>query len=135
MYEATDFLVRPRIFDPSAALILLQVGAIGLVNFAAGDTPNRNGLRVLGEVLARHYPTTHRVALYRASQLPIFDPGIEWVTLEDLHQAPLSVMSTLYVPPLSRRAIDPQVLARLQEMAGSELAIADPAARTSRSTS
>jgi hypothetical protein len=116
MYEATDFLVRPRAFDPTAALVLLQVGAIGLVDFALGDTPNRDGLRVLGEVLARHYPASHRVALYRTSQLPMFDPSIDWVPLAELHQAPLSVVSTLFVPPLPRRAVDAEILARLQQM-------------------
>lgn len=126
MYEATDFLVRPRTFDPSAALVLLQVGAIGLVDFAPGDSPNRAGLRVLAETLARHYPATHQVAVYRNSQLPIFDPSIEWIALTSLHEAGLSVVSTLYVPPLPRRAVDPQILARLQEMAGANPPAMDP---------
>ena len=117
MYEATDFLVRPRTFDPTAALVLLQVGAIGLSDFAPGDRPNRAGLRVLAEVLAEHYSPGHRVVLYRTSQLAIFDPSIQWVSLEELPGASLSVTSTLWVPPLSRRPIDPAVLVRLQNMA------------------
>jgi len=115
LYEATDFLVRPRRFDPTAALILLQVGAIGLVNFQEGDTPNRAGLRLLGQMLCKHYPESHRVALYRASQLPIFEPSIDWVAVADLDEAPLSVLSTLYVPPLPRRPIDQEMLARLRQ--------------------
>jgi hypothetical protein len=135
MYAATDFLVRPRTFDPTAALILLQVGAIGLVDFALGDAPNRAGLRVLGEVLARHYPAGHRVALYRISQLPIFDPSVDWVTLETLHEGPLSVASTLYVPPLPRRAVDPRILARLEALAAppAPLSPSPPASAASRS--
>jgi hypothetical protein len=120
MYEASDFLVRPRVSDPTALLVLLQVGAIGLVNFALGDAPNRAGLAILAEVLSRQYPATHRVALYRASQLPIFDPAIDWVTLDDLAAAPLSVVSTLCVPPLQRRPIAPEILARLQRPAAGE---------------
>jgi hypothetical protein len=118
MYEASDFLLRPRTFDPTAALVLLQVGAIGLVEFALGDVPNRVGMRVLAEVLAGHYPASHRVALYRMSQMPIFEPAIDWVAISELPEAPLSVTSTLYVPPLPRRPIDASVLARLQAMAG-----------------
>lgn len=121
MYEATDFLIRPRKFDPTAALILLQVGAIALFDFALGDQPNRTGLRVLAEKLSRHYPAGHRVAIYRTSQLAIFDPLVHWTSLDELPGAPLSVVSTLYVAPLSRRPIDPAILARLQEMAASEL--------------
>lgn len=121
MYEATDFLIRPRRFDPTAALILLQVGAIALFDFALGDQPNRTGLRVLAETLMQHYPADHRVAIYRTSQLAIFDPSIDWVSLQDLPGAPLSIVSTLYVPPLSRRPIDRAILTRLQEMAASGL--------------
>ena len=115
MYEATDFLIRPRAFDPTASLILLQVGAIGLVDFALGDVPNRAGLRILGEVLSRHYPVEHGVVLYRACELPTFRPSIEWVTLSKLAEAPLSVVSTLYVPALPKRSVDPQILARLRD--------------------
>ena len=114
LYEATDFLVRPRAFDPTAALVLLQVGAIGLVDFTSGDRPNREGLRVLAEVLARHYPADHQVAMYRIAQLPIFEPSIDWRPLSALAEAPLSVESTLFVSPLPRRTVDAAILARLQ---------------------
>jgi len=117
LYEATDFLIRPRTFDPTASLILLQVGVIGLVNFTLGDVPNLAGLRILMEVLLRHYPADHRVALYRNSQLPIAGPGIDWVPLSNLHDAPLSVASTLYVPALPKRRVEPEILARLRKLA------------------
>ena len=118
LYEATDFLLRPRHFDPAAALVLLQVGAIGVTDFRLGDEPNAAGLAVLAEVLSRHYPPAHRVALYRISQLPMFDPEIDWLPLADLPAPPrLSVVSTLFVPPLARRPIDGEILANLQQMA------------------
>jgi hypothetical protein len=117
MYEATDFLVRPRTVDSTAALVLLQVGAIGLTRFALGDTPHREGLRLLAEALQQHFPADHRVALYRMPQLPMFDPTIEWLPLAEIAAGSLSVVSTLFVPPLGRRAIDRSVLARLQHTA------------------
>lgn len=118
MYEATDFLIRPRRFDPTAGLILLQVGAIGLVNFREDETPNRAGMRLLAEVLGEHYPESHKVALYQAAQLPIFEPSITWTAVSTLADAPLSVCSTLYVPPLKRRPVDREMLTRLQEAIG-----------------
>lgn len=128
MYEANDFLIRPRTFDTRAALVLLQVGAIGLTDFTLGDQPNRAGLRVLAEVLSRHYAPDHGVALYKISQLPIFDPQIDWMSLAELADAELSVESTLFVSPLPRRPVDPDILARLQQLA--EPAAADaPAGR------
>lgn len=121
MYEATDFLIRPRRFDPTAGLILLQVGAIGLVDFREEETPNRAGIRLLARALAEHYPESHRVALYRAAQLPIFEPSIDWAAVSELPEAPLSVWSTLYVPPLKRRPLDREMLARLQQAIGTPL--------------
>jgi hypothetical protein len=115
LYEATDFLVRPRTVDPTAALVLLQVGAVGLVDFTLGDQPNPAGLRLLAEALARHYPRDHPVALYRISQLPMFDPRIDWMPLAQLADAAaLSVESTLFVSPLPRRPIDARILERLR---------------------
>lgn len=118
LYEATDFLIRPRRFDPTASLILLQVGAIGLVEFRKEEIPNRAGFRLLARALIEHYPESHRVALYQASQLPIFEPSVVWVSLAELPEAPLSVCSTLYVPPLPRRLLDQEMLDRLQQAIG-----------------
>ncbi|HKH46356.1 MAG TPA: SAM-dependent methyltransferase [Thermoanaerobaculia bacterium] len=113
--EATDFLLRPRRFDPTASLILLQVGAIGLVHFREDTTPNRAGFRLLARALRQQYPESHQVALYRASQLPILEPSIVWIPVSELPEAPLSTNSTLYVPPLPRRPLDQEMLTRLRQ--------------------
>jgi hypothetical protein len=113
MYEATDFLVRPRRLDPTAALILLQVGAVGVTSFSEGDRPNRAALPFLQELLARWYPRDHTVAVYRITQLPVYQPEIDWLPLANLSEARLSVSSTLYVPPLARRPVDGEILASL----------------------
>ena len=105
MYEATDFLIRPRKFDPTAALILLQVGAIALFDFALGDPPNRTGPARACRGALQHYPADHRVAIYRTSQLAIFDPSIDWVSLEDLPGcAAVDRFHTLCASPV--RAVD-----------------------------
>jgi Tetrapyrrole (Corrin/Porphyrin) Methylases len=100
LFEATDFLLRRRVFDPRSALVLLQVGAIGLTEYREGVEPNRHGLGLLAAALGRHYPRGHRAILYQAPQLPLFDPMARSVALDDLAAAPLTVFSTLYVPPL-----------------------------------
>ena len=56
--------------------------------------------------------------LYRAAQLPIFEPWIDWFPIAELADAPLAVNSTLYVPPLQRRPSDPEMLARLRQTTG-----------------
>jgi hypothetical protein len=113
LFDATDFLVRPRAFDTSAALILLQAGAVGLRQFRLGREPNRAGLQTLAAVLHRHYPADHPVVLYETGQLPPFSPTIHRLALHELGEAPASAVSTLYVTPLPPPDVDVLLLARL----------------------
>jgi hypothetical protein len=118
LFEATDFLLRPRAFDTGAALILLQAGAVGLRNYRPGREPHREGLRLLAEALLRLYPADHPVVLYEADLLPPFTPCIVRLPLRELGEAPATVVSTLYVAPLPARPVDADLLARLRATAG-----------------
>ncbi|MBX3155774.1 MAG: hypothetical protein KF773_07235 [Deltaproteobacteria bacterium] len=111
-YEATDFLVYRRRPDPSAALILWQIGAVGDLAWNPGRT-NADNLRVLVEELVPTYGADHVAVVYEAAQLPTFAPSILHVRLGDLPGAPLTTASTLFVPPRERRAPDPAIVARL----------------------
>jgi len=112
-FEASDFLLRNRRFDPSSALVLLQVGVIGRAAYRPGGEPDRRGLAVLTEVLRETYPSDHEVVLYEASPLPLFEPRIHRLPLADLPEAPVTVASTLYVPPWGVARANPEVRARL----------------------
>jgi hypothetical protein len=108
-YEATDFLLRDRRIDVSAALILWQVGVIGNLAYAPeGDTSQ---VAVLVERLLRDYPADHGIVLYEASLYPVCDPVIEHIPLCELADADISPMSTLYLPPAEVRPPNPQVAA------------------------
>lgn len=111
-YEATDFLVYRRRPDPTAALIVWQIGAVGDLAWNPGRT-NADNVRVLAGELAATYGDDHVVVVYEAAQLPTCQPVILHVRLADLPSAPLSTASTLFVPPRERRAADPAMVARL----------------------
>jgi hypothetical protein len=111
-YEATDFLVYRRRPDPSAALIVWQIGAVGDLAWNPGRT-NADNVRVLVEELAATYGLDHIVVVYEAAQLPTCAPTILHVRLADLPLAPLTTASTLFVPPRERRAPDPAMIERL----------------------
>lgn len=113
MYEATDFVLRPRVLDPAAALVLLQVGAVGETAYREGDGPSRPGLERLRDALLRTYPGDHVATLYEISQLPLVDAVAAPVALRDLAEAPAHVHSTLYVPPLEAPRRDPETVERL----------------------
>ncbi|HET6266511.1 MAG TPA: SAM-dependent methyltransferase [Acidobacteriota bacterium] len=98
-YEATDFLIRNRNFDPGCALVLWQIGVVGELGYK--QAPNVAGLRVLMEHLCRFYDPSHEVIVYEAAQYPITEPRIDRVPLGKLPEATITAFCTLYVPPRS----------------------------------
>jgi uncharacterized protein YabN with tetrapyrrole methylase and pyrophosphatase domain len=110
-YEATDFLLRKRVFDPTAALVLWQVGTIGSADASAEAQPT--GLPVLVEFLLGRYPENHEVVVYEASPYAGFDPLVRRLPLGALAAEHVTALATLYVPPLEARAIDVTMLDRL----------------------
>lgn len=110
-YEATDFLVHRRRIDPTAALVLWQIGTVG--STAAAATTQATGLPVLVEALFEHYPPEHEVTVYEASPYPGFDPLVRAVGLGELSAEHVTALSTLYVPPLEPAPLDLTMLDRL----------------------
>jgi uncharacterized protein YabN with tetrapyrrole methylase and pyrophosphatase domain len=101
-FEATDFLVRERVrrIDPRAALVLWQIGAIGVVTYRNEELWNAAGLERLVETLARRYPPDHAVVVYEAPRFAIATPSIQTVPLSGLAGSRVTTSSTLYVPPI-----------------------------------
>ena len=99
-YEATDFLVYQRRFDPSSALVLWQAGVVWQLDY--GPRPARSGLRVLARRLAHVYGEKHEVVLYEASLLPVVPSTVRSTTIEELPTAGITGGMTLFVPPRPR---------------------------------
>jgi hypothetical protein len=111
-FEATDFLIRRRKFDPYSVLILWQIAVIGQLGFYQ-EGGNRHGLTVLAEVLEPCYGPDHEVIVYEAAVYPVCQPVIQPLPLARLPQAQITEVSTLYVPPKGPAAVDPEMMARL----------------------
>jgi hypothetical protein len=105
-FEATDFLIRGRVFDPHSALILWQIGALGVTTFHLQDLWNAGGLAILVEVLRRVYPPDHPVVVYEATHYPVCDPLIQRTTIAGIPGCQVTTHSTLWVPPIARAEID-----------------------------
>jgi uncharacterized protein YabN with tetrapyrrole methylase and pyrophosphatase domain len=110
-FDATDFLLRRRQVDPSAALVLWQVSVLGIRHYEPEPTP-RN-LDVLVDYLLQWYGHDHRVTLYEASPYPLVEPSIRELALAELSGAQPSPLATLYVPPGETRPENPEMAARL----------------------
>lgn len=110
-YEATKLLLGGHTLDPTAAVVLWQVDAIGKLTWNLEPEPQ--GLRVLGERLLEQYPPEHEVVFYRASLYPVADPVVERVRLEGLAELESAPGPTLYIPPLPARPVDAEMARRL----------------------
>ena len=114
-FETSQFMIYKRCVDPSAWLVLWQVGT-------AGDKTNRRFStggayrQVLVDILARHYPLDHEVILYRAATLPIQSPRIHRLPLQTLSQADVNSPDTLVIPPAQPLQVDNEILNRLDAL-------------------
>ncbi len=114
-YEASQFMFYRRRVDPSAYLILWQIGVAGDQSFARFST-NSQYRQVLVEVLARDYDLTHEVILYKAATLPTHKPSIQRLLLGELPGATVDMHSTLVIPPARRLDPDPGIRERLSAL-------------------
>jgi uncharacterized protein YabN with tetrapyrrole methylase and pyrophosphatase domain len=111
-FEATDFLIRRRKFDPHSALILWQIAFTGNLGFfRPGD--HVHGLTVLAEFLETWYAPQHQVIVYEAAVYPTCEPVIQRLPLAELPTARVTQVSTLYVPPQASAPVDGEMMARL----------------------
>jgi uncharacterized protein YabN with tetrapyrrole methylase and pyrophosphatase domain len=99
-FEATDFLVNERVYDPRSALILWQASAIGEYSVKEHiGTWNAAALRILAEVLIARYGSDHEVVIYQAAVYAACEPLAKRVRLAELSTQELHLMTLLYVPP------------------------------------
>jgi hypothetical protein len=111
-FEASQLLFFKRRIDPTAYLVLWQVGVVGdqsLTRFSTGADYRR----LLVDVLARDYPLDHEVIVYRAATLAIQQPRMERVALAGLSEASVELPDTLVIPPARALEIDERMLKRL----------------------
>jgi precorrin-6B methylase 1 len=121
-FEATDFLIRRRRFDPHSALILWQIAMVGNLGFYQ-EGGHQHGLTVLAEVLEETYGLKHEVVVYEAAVYhPVCQPVIHPLPLSKLADAKVTAVSTLYVPPKGAASVDHEMMKRLgmAPMSGAE---------------
>lgn len=100
-YEATRFLQRRPAVEPSAALVLWQLGVVGERTHSRGGSAPALGALV--ELLLGLYPGDHEVVVYQAAPYPGIDPLVRRLPLRALDENAITPWSTLYVPPAAPR--------------------------------
>jgi Tetrapyrrole (Corrin/Porphyrin) Methylases len=115
-FEATDFLVRRRKFDPKSPLILWQIGTIGDLYYHKNSynlETALHGLYILRQALEKHYDKDHEVIIYQASHFPLCQPNIQRVPLAKIQEANVSAASTMYIPESDPQTLDEDIIHQL----------------------
>ena len=112
-FEATDFVLHKRVFEPRSDLILWQVGVLANCNYKASGMYDLQYIPVLQEMLMVHYPPSHQVILYAAATVSFARPEIRRMQLRQLSKSSFHGGYTMYVPPMPQTKPDPGVIERL----------------------
>lgn len=97
-FEATQFLKYKRIVDPSAYMILWQIGLTGESNIGLEYT-NKSKLELLTKKLSKLYSLEHEVIIYESGHLVLEGFKQQVVPLGRLPEALTNLYSTLIIPP------------------------------------
>jgi uncharacterized protein YabN with tetrapyrrole methylase and pyrophosphatase domain len=111
-FEASQFMFYQRKVDPSAYLILWQVGIAGDKSAAKLRT-GKAYRQILVELLNVYYPNVHKVALYECPTIAIKQPRIEWIALGDFVDSELSLITTMLIPPSQKLLKNQSIIDRL----------------------
>lgn len=117
-YEASQLMFYQRRLDPSAYLVLWQIGIAGDRSFRRFATPPAYR-ELLVELLAQDYPLDHPCTVYEAATLPITRPRIDTVALRDLPHVAVGIQSTLVLAPSRPMAPNPAMLDRIRRIEAS----------------
>ena len=114
-YEASQFMFYKRIIDPSAYLILWQIGVAGDLTHGISVTGSQHRA-VLLSLLYQNYPEDHPVIMYEAATLVIKQARSEEILLRDLINAELKDYTTLVIPPACSLTRNNELIKRIKDI-------------------
>lgn len=114
-FEASQFLFNHRPFDPSAYLVLWQVGIAGDKSLKVFETSEKKR-QLLVDLLLETYPENHVVTLYECAVLPIEETWQLDVALKDLAKQKMSMKTTLLIPPCCMKKPRSEVIDLAQQI-------------------
>lgn len=120
-FEASQLLFYERRIDPTAYLVLWQVGVLGNPSIARPDQ-NVAYRELLVELLARDYPPDHELLLYRCATLPIERPRVRRMRLHELTGADIPAEETVVLPPARALRLNTQLAERLAALDAEQVA-------------
>lgn len=115
IYDATNVLAYRKQLDWSSHVLIYQLGALGSNDHSRSQTMLQRRVKFFSEFLAKQLRCDPPIVIYESSQLPRRSSKIIHTTLSQLHQAQISPLATIYIPPVIQSRRDPQLAALLRE--------------------
>ncbi len=113
--EASQYMFRNKIIDPSSYLVLWQVGIAGDKSLTKFST-DASYKQVLVNMLMEIYPPDFEVILYECAVLPIEQVHIETVMLKNLASATMSLKTTLVIPQLKPKSLNLDIIKKIEKL-------------------
>jgi uncharacterized protein YabN with tetrapyrrole methylase and pyrophosphatase domain len=114
-YEASQFMFKKKLVDPTAYLVLWQVGIAGDETLAKFSI-EAEYKQVLVNMLLKIYPADHLITLYECAVLPIENARIEKIKLENLAREDISLKTTVLIPPCKEPEENTEILEELAKI-------------------
>jgi uncharacterized protein YabN with tetrapyrrole methylase and pyrophosphatase domain len=113
IYEATDLLIRRRPLQTDVGCVIAQATVVGASDECQALT-NASNLDRLQKYLLAFYPPEHQAVIVVSKAHPLLEPILQRTPLGSLaaNLAKVANGATLYLPPLQRRPIADEELAR-----------------------
>lgn len=108
-FEASQFLFNHRPFDPSAYLVLWQIGMAGDKAMESFETTEEQR-QLLVDLLLETYPPNHQVILYECAVLPIENIRNDCCELKDLASQTVNLKTTLILPPSKKKEANKETI-------------------------
>ncbi len=114
-FEASQFMFRNKTFDPSAYLVLWQVGIAGDKSLAKFSTVAKYK-QVLVDMLLQTYPADFEVTLYECAVLPIEETLIKKIKLSEFAEAEMSLKTTAILPPYKKTTLNKDIVKLVENL-------------------
>ncbi|WP_071989645.1 SAM-dependent methyltransferase [Kangiella aquimarina] len=101
-YETTQYMIHNKNIEPSAYLILWQIGIAGDQELTQFET-TKEKLEALKKKLTAIYPESHEVILYESAAVLFKESRIEKLQLQQLANVETSLETTLVIPPVRNK--------------------------------
>lgn len=120
-FEASQYMLYQRRIDPTAYLILWQVGITGDQSIKRYSTSQSHRQILIEMLIEEGYSSEHKIALYECPSTALSEARIDWMPLSDFATADMSLITTMVIPPARKMQKNKRIINKLNEVDANSL--------------